>query len=137
VAVEGLQERDDATGIAAGSIDARTDGIDQIVCGREDDDVAGSSRLSTWKRLAAGDAGGELAEEGRFAEAGIAVEDGELAGSKATRREPLDGVGLDLMQAETGPEVTPDAVAHRVVRSVESRIGHDILPFCRTACDIE
>ena len=63
----------------------------------------GGARLAAGEGLAAGDAGSELAEEGGFAETGIAVEDGDLAGGETAGREPLDGVSLDLTQAERGP----------------------------------
>ena len=46
------------------------------------------SALVAGEGIAAGDAGGELAEQGALAETGIAVEDGDLAGGDATRPEP-------------------------------------------------
>ena len=79
-AVWNSEERDDALGITTGGIDARADGVEQIVFGGAEKDIAWRTELATGERIAAGDASGELTEEGALAEPGIAVEDGELAG---------------------------------------------------------
>ena len=83
------QERDDASRVTASAIDARANRIVEIVLGGEDDDVARSGGLPAGQSLTAGDAGGELAQESALAEAGIAVEDGDLAGGETAGREPL------------------------------------------------
>ena len=54
--------------------------------------------------IATGDAGGELAEEGALAEAGIAIEDGDLAGGDATWPEPAQGLRGDVAEADGVPE---------------------------------
>src|SRR5215210_8032031 len=70
--------------------------------------TARSARLPAGQSLAASDAGGELAEESALAEAGIAIEDGDLAGGEAAGREPLHRLGVDLTQADDVAEsVTP------------------------------
>ena len=85
-------EEDDALGIAAGGIDAGADGVVDVVLGGEEEDAAGGSRFRviTGEGIAAGDAGGELAEEGALAETGIAVKDGDLAGGNAVPPEPAE-----------------------------------------------
>jgi hypothetical protein len=93
-------EGGDAVGSATGGVNAGTDGIEEVIFGREEDDAARWGGLTAGKRLALGDAGGELAEEGAFAETGIAIEDSDLAEGKATRREPLDGFGGDVAEAD-------------------------------------
>jgi hypothetical protein len=93
------EERDDALGIAAGGVDAGADGVVQIVLGGENHHAARCARRAAGEGLAAGEASGELAEQGGFAEAGIAVEDGDLAGGEAAGGEPVDGVGGDPAQA--------------------------------------
>ena len=62
--------------------------------------AVGVHRLAAREGLAAGDAGGELAEEGALAETGIAVEDGDLAGGDATRPEPAQWLGGDVAEAD-------------------------------------
>ena len=94
------EEGDDAAGVAAGGVDAGADGVVEVVFGGEEEDAAGAAGLAAGEGLAAGDAGGELAEEGALAEAGIAVEDGDLAGGEAAGREPAHGLGVDLTQAD-------------------------------------
>ena len=80
-------EDDDTLGIAAGGIDAGADGVVDVVFGGEEEDAAWGSRfrVAAGEGVAAGDAGGELAEEGALAEAGVAIEDGDLAGGDAAR----------------------------------------------------
>ncbi len=95
-------EEDDALGIAAGGVDAGADGVVDVVFGGEEEDAARGSRFRVvaGEGIAAGDAGGELAEEGALAEAGIAIEDGDLAGGDAVRPEPAQGLGGDVAEAD-------------------------------------
>ena len=129
------QERDDAPGVATGGVDAGADGVVEVVLGGEDDDVAGSAGRPAGEGVAAGDASGELAEEGALAEAGIAVEDGDLAGGEPAGREPLHGLGVDLTQADDVAEwVTPGPIGISFI-IIEIRLGsaHRVPPRCRAA----
>ena len=71
-----------------------------VVLGGENENGTGRTRLPSGKRLAAGNARGELAEEGALAEAGITVEDSDLAGGETAGREPLHRLGVDLTKAD-------------------------------------
>src|SRR5687768_16502818 len=83
-------EGDDALRITTGGIDAGADGVEDVVLGGEEKDAARCpcSRVVTGERIAAGDAGGQLAQQRALAEPGIAVEEGDLAGGDAARPEP-------------------------------------------------
>jgi hypothetical protein len=118
----------DASRIAPGGIDAGADGVDEIILGGEEDHGSGWGGLAAGERLSAGDAGGKLTEEGRFAEAGIAVEDSELAGGKAAGREPLDGVRIELIKANGMAQLAPDAVGHGLGGLLWCWRCHGILP---------
>ena len=85
-------EEDDALRIAAGDIDAGADGVVDVILGGEEEDAARGSwfRVAAGEGIAAGDAGGELAEEGALAETGIAVKDRDLAGGNAVPPEPAE-----------------------------------------------
>ena len=96
------KERDDALGITTGGIDARADGVEQIVFGGAEKDIAWRTELATGERIAAGDASSELTEEGALAETGIAVEDGELAGRHIARPEPAQWFRRDLAETDHG-----------------------------------
>jgi hypothetical protein len=100
------EEGDDALGFATGGLDAGTDGVVGIVLGGEEEDAAGStwSRLVTGEGLAAGEAGGQLAEQRALAEAGIAVEESDLAGGDAPRPEPAEWLGSHVAEADGVPE---------------------------------
>ncbi len=94
-------EDDDALGIAAGGIDAGADGVEDVVLGGEEEDAARGSRfrVAAGEGIAAGDAGGELAEEGALAETGVTIEDGDLASGDAAGPEPAQGFGGDIAEA--------------------------------------
>src|SRR5215216_5127695 len=89
-------EGDDAPGIAACGVDAWADGVVEVVLGGHDGHKPRWSRFTAGEGIAAGDASRELAEEGALAEAGIAIEDGDLACRKPTGREPMQSFGRDL-----------------------------------------
>jgi hypothetical protein len=101
-AIRDGDEEDDVVGIAAGGVDARADGVMDVVFGGEEEDAARDSRLQVvaGEGIAAGDAGGELAEEGALAEPGIAIEDGDLAGGDAVFPEPAERLGGDVAEAD-------------------------------------
>jgi hypothetical protein len=91
---------DDAAGVAAGGVDAGADGVVEVVLGGEEEDGAGWGGLAAGEGLTARDAGGEIAEEGRFAETGVAVEVGELPRGEAAGGEPVDGLGGDAVEGD-------------------------------------
>ena len=95
-----ISESEHAAGISARGVDAGADGVVDVVLGGHDDDEARRTWLAAGEGLAAGDAGGEVAEEGGLAEAGIAVEEGDLAGGEAAGGEPADGLGGNIVQAD-------------------------------------
>jgi hypothetical protein len=80
-AIGDSDEGGDAPRITTGGVDAGADGVEDVVLGREEEDAAGCTRFGcvTREGLAAGNAGGELAEQGALTETGVAVEDGDLA----------------------------------------------------------
>jgi len=96
------KEREDALGITTGGIDARADGVEQIVFGGAEKDIAWGTELATGEGIAAGDASSELTEEGALAEPGIAVEDGELASRHVTRPEPAQWFRRDVAETDQG-----------------------------------
>jgi hypothetical protein len=100
--VRNSKEREDALGITTGGIDARADGVEQIVFGGAEKDIAWGTELATGERIAAGNASSELTEEGALAEPGIAVEDGELASRHVTRPEPAQWFRRDLAETDQG-----------------------------------
>jgi hypothetical protein len=85
-------EGDDALRITTGGVDAGADGVVGVVLGREEEDAARLGRcckcVVAGEGLAAGEAGGQLAEQRALAEAGVAIEEGDLAGGDAPRPEP-------------------------------------------------
>ena len=97
-------EGDDAPGVAAGGVDAGADGVVEVVLGGHEDDKPRRSRFTAGEGIAAGDASRELAEERALAEAGIAIEDGDLAGREPARGEPAQLFGSDLTQGDEGRE---------------------------------
>lgn len=109
------EEAGNLAGIAAGGLDAGADGVAGVVFGGEDEDGPGFAGLSTREGLATGDAGGELAEKGALAEAGITIEEGDLAGSEAARGEPLDRFGGDAAEGvDVGDGIAPGLAGWRV-----------------------
>ena len=98
------RERDNAAGVATSGVDAGTDGVVGVVLGGHEDDRPRRSRFTAGERIAAGDASGELAEEGALAETRIAVEDGDLAGREPTGGEPAYWLGSDLTERDDGRE---------------------------------
>lgn len=105
-AIGNSNKSNDALRIAPGGVDAGADGVEGIVLGGEEEDAA----WSTWsfvvagEGLAAGEAGGQLAEQRALAQPGIAVEEGDRAGGDAARPEPAYGLGGDLAEADGVPE---------------------------------
>ena len=98
------REGDNAPGVAASGVDAGTDGVVGVVLGGHEDDRPRRSRFTAGEGIAAGDASGELAEEGALAETRIAVEDGDLAGREPARGEPAHWLGSDLTERDDGRE---------------------------------
>jgi len=67
---------------------------------------------------------GELAEEGALAEAGITVEDSDLAGGETAGREPLHGLGIDLTQADDVARWLPPQRHAIRFHIIEIRLGN-------------
>jgi hypothetical protein len=132
-AVRDGQERDDASRVTASGVDARADRIVEIVLGGENDDVTRSARRPAGQSLTTGNAGGELAEEGALAEAGIAIEDSDLAGGEAAGREPLHGLRVDLPQADDVAQwVAPGPIGISfIIMKIRLRWAHRVTPCCR------
>jgi hypothetical protein len=97
-------EGDDAPGVATSGVCAGTDGVVGVVFGGHEDNRPWRSRFTAWEGITAGNAGGKLAEQRALAEAGIAVEDGDLTGREAARGEPAHWLGSDLTQGDDGRE---------------------------------
>jgi hypothetical protein len=80
------------------------DGVGEVVLGGHEDDKTRRGRFAAGEGIAAGDASRELAEEGALAEAGIAIEDGDLARREPTGREPVQSFRRDLTQCDEGSQ---------------------------------
>src|SRR5262249_54449904 len=89
--------------VRAGSVQPRADGAFRIIFGVEQQD-AGRLRYGPVARVrrhrpAAADAGGDVAPNGRFAVAGVAVGQRQHPAWNATGPEPLDATGLHVGEA--------------------------------------
>jgi hypothetical protein len=91
---------DHAGRIAAGGVEARANGVDQIVFGGDQENGAGSVGLAIGEGLTAAHASGELAEESGLADARVAVKERDLAGGEAAKGEPVNGLGGHGLQAD-------------------------------------
>ena len=76
--------------IGAGFFEAGADGVADTVFRCHDHDAAGlwSGVIGPWP--AGGNAGGQIAVEGRLAHTGVAVEHGEFSQGEPARPEPID-----------------------------------------------
>src|SRR5438034_147972 len=76
---------------------ARADGVGRVVLGPEQQrDVRAFDRRTVGKRRTAAQASGKVDGQKRFADAGVAVEQGELAARQERRPQPANRLGADF-----------------------------------------
>ena len=103
----------DAVEVGAGGGKAGVDELAGAVLGVEDEDVGGGgagsglgygtrSAPATGEFAAGGDAGGDVEGEDGFADARVAVEEGDVAEGKVSGPEPFDGLGGEVGEGEEG-----------------------------------
>src|SRR5580704_11377277 len=80
-------------------LQARAQGVLSAIFGREHDDAADRGPAPVWPRPAPGDPGSAVDCYLRLANARIAADQRQLAARKASRPNPLDGLGLDVGHA--------------------------------------
>ena len=89
------REREQPRRVAAGRRQARLDRVRLTVLGRQQDGRPKRPDRPIGHHAVAADAGGEIEQQGALADAGVAVEDGQLAQRNPAGPEPFDRLGPD------------------------------------------